>query len=610
MRESLVLRLRERNAWKFFGVLPNADRLLSIVWWVVLVLRGVLPAVFAVAMGVLVGAVQRLSTVAQGGDSLAGPLTFVGGVFVLLQVLTPIHQAVSANLGERTAAWLYDRLTEACVWPPGMGHLEDPKLTGDLTVARDFDLGMTGPPLSISMDFIASGLVELIGGLACALVLAAYAWWAPIVLGGAWLATHWLLRESAVWRDRNTDEVRGAQRDADYAFRLAVDPAPAKELRLFGLAGWTIDRFVKRRTRLHALQYEATRLREKPMVWSLLLVLGANVLLFWSLAGAAANGTLALAQVVVFAQAAVGTSMIAFGGLNWALDGASAPVGAVLRLEAAMAPAGALPSGSRPAAGMPARHIRFRDLTFAYPAGAPVLDHFDLSIPAGSSLAIVGQNGAGKTTLAKLLCRLYDPQSGAIEIDGVDLRDLSLEAWRDRVTAVFQDFTRFERPLRDNVAPAGAPDDVIRRALASAGAANLAGLDTVLARGYDGGTDLSGGQWQRVALARALCAVELGAGVVLLDEPTAQLDVRGEAEIFDRILAATRHCTTILISHRFSTVRHADRICVLEQGRVIELGTHDELMAKGGRYRTMFDLQAQRFSAAEDEEGTTYDVLS
>src|SRR5262249_25079185 len=146
-------------------------------------------------------------------------------------------------------------------------------------------------------------------------------------------------------------------------------------------------------------------------------------------------------------------------------------------------------------------------------------------------------------------------------------------------------------------------DADIRAALESAGAAQLATLETVLSKAYEGGTDLSGGQWQRVALARALCAVRVGAGVVLLDEPTAQLDVRGEAEIFDRILAATRHCTTILISHRFSTARHADRICVLEHGRVVELGTHDELMAKGGRYRTMFDLQAQRFAAAEDEEG-------
>jgi ABC-type multidrug transport system fused ATPase/permease subunit len=239
-----------------------------------------------------------------------------------------------------------------------------------------------------------------------------------------------------------------------------------------------------------------------------------------------------------------------------------------------------------------------------------VLDHLDLIVPAGSSLAIVGQNGAGKTTLAKLLCRLYDPQSGAIEVDGIDVRDLDLPSWRSRVTAVFQDFMRLELPLRDNVAPAGAPDEAVRLALEAAGGAKLAGLDTILARGYDGGTDLSGGQWQRVALARALCAVTLGAGVVLLDEPTAQLDVRGEAEIFERLLAATRRCTTILISHRFSTVRQADRICVLEHGRVIEIGTHEQLMALGGRYQTMFDLQAQRFTEVEDEEGKSYDVLA
>jgi ATP-binding cassette subfamily B protein len=598
----VIQRLRQRNEWKFFTVLPKADRVLAVAWWVALLLRGVLPAVFAIAMGILVGAVQR------GGD-LTAALAFVGVVFVLLQVLSPIHHAVSANLGDRTAAWLYDRLTEACVRPAGMGHLEDSKLTTDLTVARDFDLGMTGPPLAISMDFIAGGLVMMITGIASVAVLFAYAWWAPFILGGAWLATHRLLRESAVWRDRNTEVVRSAQRDADYAYRLAVDPSPAKELRLFGLADWTINRFVERRTLLHRLQYEATRLRERPVIWSLLLVLGANVIVFLSLAAAVSNGTMTLAAGIIFAQAAIGASAIAFGGLNWALDGSAAPVAAVLRLEDAMASAGALSSGTRAAVGMPAREVRFRDLTFAYPGGSAVLDHFDLTIPAGSSLAIVGQNGAGKTTLAKLLCRLYDPQSGGIEVDGVDLRELDIESWRARVTAVFQDFIRFELPLRENVAPGSAPDEVIKAALDSAGAAGLAGLDTILARGYDGGTELSGGQWQRIALARALCAVRLGAGVVLLDEPTAQLDVRGEAEIFERILAATRNCTTILISHRFSTVRHADRICVIEHGRVIELGTHDELMAKGGRYREMFDLQAKRFTA-EDEEGATYDVLA
>src|SRR5437667_1070993 len=583
---NVLEKLRARDEWRFFGVLRRADRLLALGWWSVLLLRGLLPALFAIAVGSLVGAVQR-------GDPLAAPLGGVGVVFVLLQVLSPLHQVIGANLGSRTAAWLYDELTTACVRPPGLGHLEDPGLTTDLAMARDFDLGISGPPMSISMDVIAGGLVELVGGLASAMVLAAYAWWAPLLLAGAWLATHWLLRESAVWRDRNTEEVREAQRHADYAYRLAVDPPAAKELRLFGLAAWTVERFSARRRRLFDLRWKATRLRERPVLWSLLLVLGANVLVFASMANDAATGNLGLARLVTFASAAVSTSMIAFGGLSWALDGAAAPAAAVLRLRESMAPAGALARGTRTAAGMPAREIRFRNLSFAYPnTTGPVLDGFDLTIPAGSSLAIVGQNGAGKTTLAKLLCRLYDPQQGAIEIDGMDLREFDIASWRSRLAAVFQDFTRFELPLRDNVAPAGAPDAVVRAALESAGAADLAGLDTVLAKGYEGGTDLSGGQWQRVALARALCAVQLGAGVVLLDEPTAQLDVRGEAEIFDRILAATRHCTSVLIPHPFSPRRRANRICVLEHGAVIELGTHHELLAHGGRYRAMFDLQA------------------
>jgi ABC-type multidrug transport system fused ATPase/permease subunit len=591
-------RLAARSEWKFFSVLPKADRPLAFAWWFVLLLRGVLPAVFAVAMGVLIGAVQR-------GEPLGGPLGLAGVVFVILQILSPLHQAIGANLGSRLAAWLYDELATACVGPPGMGHLENPRLTTDLAMARDFDLGISGPPLSISMEFIASGLSMLITGLASALVLSAYAWWPPFLLAGAWIATHYLLRESAVWRDRNTDEVREAQRHADYAYRLAVDAPAAKELRLFGLAGWVVERFSSRRKQLLDLQYEATRLRERPMLWSLLIVLTANLAVFWSIASDAADGRLALGLAVTFASAAVGTSAIAFGGLSWALDGAAAPAAAVLRLKEAMAPAGALVRGSRAAEGMPAREIRFRKVTFGYPsAAAPVLDGFDLTIPAGSSLAIVGQNGAGKTTLAKLLCRLYDPQSGAIEIDGVDLREVDLDGWRARLAAVFQDFIRFEMPLRDNVSPSGAPTGAIEGALAEAGATGLAGLDTVLSRAYDGGTDLSGGQWQRVALARALCAVKVGAGLVLLDEPTAQLDVRGEAEIFERILAATRHATTILISHRFSTVRQADRICVLEHGRVVELGSHDELMALGGRYRTMFDLQASRFG----EEGDALDA--
>ncbi len=285
-------------------------------WWSLLVLRGLLPAGFSVATGVLVGAIQS-------SGSLTGPLVAVGVLFMLLQVLGPLHTSLSANLGDRTAAWLYDELTGACVAVPGIGQLEDPELAADLQVARDFDQGMTGPPLSLSMDFIAGGLVSLLAGLAQACVLFGFALWAAPVLAGAWLTTHWLLRESGIWKDRNTDEVRQAQRDADYAYRLAVDPPAAKELRIFGLPDWVLDRFLVTRRRLHQLQYEATRMRERSVIVSLIVVLAANALVLWMLGSAALGHRLGLGALIAYASAAVGTAMIAFGGLNWALDGAA-----------------------------------------------------------------------------------------------------------------------------------------------------------------------------------------------------------------------------------------------------------------------------------------------
>jgi len=608
----MLARVRGRQEWTLFASMRAAAPVLTVAWWIAMAARAAVPAALSIGTGWLVSAVQR-------DAALAPPLVFVGVVFVVLQVLPPIHQAVSAALGSRLSASLHERLMAACLGPDGIGHLERPDLTDDLTTARDFDLGLTGPPLSIGMDFIAGSLATMLAGLAGCVVLAGFSWWAPPLLVLAWGSTHWLLRESGVWRDRQTPAVQRAQRHAEYTYRLAVDPPAAKEIRLFGLAPWLIARFARNREELHELRWHATRLRERSVLRCLVIVLGANGLVMWAIEDAAADGRLSLARAVVFAQSAFGASAIAFGGINWAMDGAAAPVAAVRRLEGAMAAAGALEvqQPRATAAGLPAVEIRFREVRFAYPAAPDevVLDGFDLTIPAGTSLAIVGQNGAGKTTLAKLLCRLYDPQTGAIEVDGIDLRRFDPAEWRQRVTAVFQDFVRYELPLATNVAPLADPADPvelarIRSALDDAGGAGLAELDAPLARGYPGGSDLSGGQWQRVALARALAAVRGGAGVVLLDEPTAMLDVRGESEIFERVLAATRHCTTILVSHRFSTVRLADRICVVEHGRVVELGTHDELMALGGRYRTMYDLQASRFVELDDEgEEVTYEHL-
>jgi len=579
-----------------FRVLPRAHRGLARLWWLLVTVRSALPAVLIVATGALVGAV---SASARPGWSLG----VVAASSILILVLSPVQDAVSANLGARAGAHLHERLLRAAIEPPGIAHLEEPELADEFGLARDFDLGITAPPLRVCMPFVANGLVEIGSGLAAAAILFWYRWWAPLVLVAAWLATHRLLRESTVWRTWRSEEVMRAQRHADYAYRMAVDVPAAKELRLFGLGGWTVSRFASYRRELLDLSLHALRLRERSLLWAALAAFAGNGLVMGFLAADALAHRVGLGNLVMFTGAVVGAAVLGVADFDWWFDTAARPAAVVASLQQKMPDFAALPSGSQPAAGLPGREIRLRGVSFGYRGGSPVLTGVDLVIPAGSSLAIVGQNGAGKTTLAKLLCRLYDPTGGVIEADGIDLRDLDLAAWRSRLTTVFQDYVRYELSLRENVAPTGAGDADVEWALRQAGAADLAADTTVLSKSYAGGTDLSGGQWQRVALARAMCAVRQGAGLVILDEPTAQLDVRGEAEIFRRLLDATSGVTTILVSHRFSTVRHADNICVLEGGRVVELGTHDKLMARGGRYATMFTLQAARFAdgAAADE---------
>jgi ATP-binding cassette subfamily B protein len=319
--------------------------------------------------------------------------------------------------------------------------------------------------------------------------------------------------------------------------------------------------------------------------------------------------SLSVAAALVLVQAVLGAGVITrYDDGNWYLSELGRVLERLTRVEAPGVTAGGLrPGGARAADGLPRESIRFERVTFAYPGGSErVFDGLDLEIAAGRSLAIVGENGAGKTTLIKLLTRLYDPDGGRITVDGIDLRELDPAAWHRRVGCVFQDYVQFEASAYDNVAFGNlARRDDRERVLE---AARLAGADraverlpdgwaTVLTREVTGGADLSGGEWQRLALARALFAVRTGAGLLILDEPTASLDVRGEAQVYARFLELTRGVTTIVVSHRFSTVRRADRIVVVEHGRVLEDGSHDELLAAGGRYATMYHLQAAKFAA-------------
>jgi ATP-binding cassette subfamily B protein len=319
------------------------------------------------------------------------------------------------------------------------------------------------------------------------------------------------------------------------------------------------------------------------------------------------NGTMELGAFVVYLRALNLSSVFAnVGDADSRIEHGTAALRPVLTLERDLAADRSLDlPGERAVAGLPARDIRFENVSFTYPDHpSAILAGLDLTVPCGKSLAIVGDNGAGKTTLVKLLARLYDPTSGRITVDGVDLREYSPQSWQRRVAAIFQDFLHYDLSAADNVTFGAVEQAGDRPALL--GAANRAGAsevverlphgwETVLSRRYTDGVELSGGEWQRIGLARALFAAASGAGILILDEPTAHLDVRAESAFYDQFIDLTRGLTTIVISHRFSTVRRADQIVVLDGGKVVESGTHDELIAAGGRYATMFELQATQF---------------
>jgi len=265
------------------------------------------------------------------------------------------------------------------------------------------------------------------------------------------------------------------------------------------------------------------------------------------------------------------------------------------------------PTLSKVAHAIPApRPIRdgfvFEDVSFQYPGNPrPVLDRLDFRISRGERVALVGENGQGKTTLVKLITRLYDPTHGRVLLDGVDLREYDIEDLHREIGVIFQDFVRYEMSARENIAVGSlhaAPDDWrIRKAAGRSLAHDVIsrlpqGYDQLLGRRFEGGVDLSGGEWQKIALARAYLR---DAQLLILDEPTAALDARAELEVFERFAELTAGKMALLISHRFSTVRMADRIVVLSDGHIKEDGHHESLVAHGGRYARMFELQAANY---------------
>lgn len=592
-------------------LLPGISRGMSIALATVVVVGALLPVLFTVVTAELVGSVS--GAVQQGFQSDAGRhLQFMLGLAALLfiaqQAIGPYTEALSESLGRRVDGHFRKVVMRSTLDPPGTAHLEDPLLLDKISIARGVGPGRFTPGRAVmGMGRVAW---QYLSALLYSATLIGFNWWLAILIFAARVFLRQRARGNYLKMINVFTSRAESLRRSDYHRDLALRPEAAKETRIFQMKDWVIDRFSS--SWLEVMN-EAWKERKGGFTAMIPIMVGNWILLLIAyslLAEKVLANEIDVRQVALYAMAIFQTRAI-----SWITDAdiqteyGLAAVPAALQLDEASSSA-RLEGGTADAKNLPKQGVRFESVSFSYPRSeSKVFSDLDLFIPAGKSLAIVGLNGAGKTTLVKLLCRFYDPTEGRITVDGLDLREFPPQQWQHRVAAIFQDFVRYQLSVTENIGfgaieAMGQHESVVS-------AARMAGIDTAieqldsgwdttLSRQYSGGADLSGGQWQRIALARAIFASRHNPGILVLDEPTANLDVRAEGEIYDRFFQLTRGLTTVVISHRFSTVRQADSIVVLENGRVTEQGSHHELVAIGGRYAEMFALQASRFVDESD----------
>jgi ATP-binding cassette subfamily B protein len=577
----------------------RADRWRSVAALVTASLQMVVLPLRAIGLATIANGVVAHSTT----KALAGAFLVVG-LTALNRVAAMASLTVRMRLRENTQLYLDTYLMGLTAGVPGIAHHELPAYLDRVELLRNGRNELANPfnPISwtvasllqiVSATLLLAGVDPLLALVPLAGVPAAY------------LSVRTQQHTSAQLEDQAEEN-----RILRHLFDLATTPGPAKEIRLYGLGD---ELLAQHATRFDRLERERVALSKR------LLAMTSVAWLFFAVAYCVAlaetvrlaqDGRVTIGAVVLVlgigVQLSAQLNELAFciawfvrthravGRLLWFDDYARSAHAALAPVQPAEVP-------SRLVEG-----IRVEGVAFAYPGtGRPVLDHVDLVLEPGTTVAIVGENGAGKTTLVKLLARLYEPTAGRILVDGIDLRSFDVGAWRARVSAGFQDFGRFQFLARESVGigdlPAADSDARVLAALGRAAAADVpaglpAGLATQLGREFEGGVDLSLGQWQKVALGRAMMRRQ--PLLLVLDEPTASLDAPTEHALFERFTEAARGAAeqsgavTVLVSHRFSTVRTADLIVVFADGRISERGSHDELMRRGGTYAELYELQA------------------